>query len=87
MPSDPHYWSAKHMRWRDAVLRRDKYLCQECKRYGKNTPAEHAHHIRHKTEYPELQYKVDNGVALCKRCHNKAHPEKGRRQIGNDENF
>lgn len=38
-----------------------------------------AHHIKHREEYPELQYIVSNGKALCEKCHNKAHPEKGKR--------
>ena len=77
MPSDPHYWSAKHRRWRDAVLRRDGYLCQECARYGKRTEAVVAHHIVPRDTTPTLQYTVSNGRALCASCHNRMHPEKG----------
>lgn len=72
-----HYKHKKHKEWREKVLRRDKYLCQECLRYGKRTPATHAHHIKPIDEYPELKYKVENGRSLCLACHNKVHPEKG----------
>lgn len=72
-----YYQSPKHKAWREKVLRRDKYLCQECLRYGKKTAATHAHHIKFREDYPELQYVVDNGQSLCALHHNKAHPEKG----------
>lgn len=81
-----HYSNeSRHRKWREKVLKREKYLCQECRRYGrvdKNglpVAATTAHHIRHRDEYPELAYKVSNGMALCAACHNKMHPEKGGR--------
>jgi len=83
VPHDKHYNSARHKAWAEKVLRRAGYLCEECRRYGrldKNglpVRATTAHHIKHRDEYPELQYVVSNGRALCERCHNKAHPEKG----------
>lgn len=81
MPSDPHYWSPRHKRWREFVLRRSKYLCQECARFGKRTPATTAHHIKPRQEYPDLQYDVSNGMALCEACHAKQHPEKGSKAM------
>lgn len=72
-----YYHHKKHREWRDKVLRRDKYLCQECLRYGKKVTATHAHHIKPVEEYPDLRYKVENGRSLCLACHNKEHPEKG----------
>jgi len=83
MPHDPHYNEARHKAWREKVLRRAGYLCEECKRYGRTdkdglpVAATTAHHIKHRDEYPELQYVVSNGLALCEACHNRAHPEKG----------
>ena len=85
MPHDPYYNSDRHKEWREKVLRRAGYLCEECKRYGRvdrnGQPVEAvtAHHIKPRETYPELQYRVENGRALCKDCHNKAHPEKGRK--------
>lgn len=76
------YHCAKHKRWREAVLRRAGYLCEECKRYGRvdegGNPiaATVAHHIRPVEEAPELRYDRRNGRALCAACHNKYHPEK-----------
>jgi 5-methylcytosine-specific restriction endonuclease McrA len=83
MPHDKHYNSPRHKAWAEKVLRRAGYLCEECKRYGRldrnglPVRATTAHHIKHRDEYPELQYDVSNGRALCEKCHNKAHPEKG----------
>jgi len=83
MPDDKYYHSARHKAWREKVLRRAGYLCEECKRYGrldKNglpVKATTAHHIKHRDEYPELQYDINNGRALCEKCHNREHPEKG----------
>lgn len=83
MPHDKHYSTARHKAWAEKVLRRAGYLCEECRRYGRTdgnglpVRATTAHHIKHRDEYPELQYDVNNGQALCEKCHNKAHPEKG----------
>lgn len=62
---------------REKILRRDGYLCQHCKWYGKRTEAETVHHIQHLEEYPELALVDNNLISLCKKCHNKEHPEKG----------
>lgn len=74
MPSDPYYWSSKHKVWREKVLRKAGYVCEECKRYGKNIEATHAHHIKPREEFPELQYVVSNGKALCTAHHNELEP-------------
>jgi 5-methylcytosine-specific restriction endonuclease McrA len=71
------YHRARYLAWREKVLRRAGYLCEECARYGRNTPATVAHHVKHADEYPELRYDLNNGRALCAACHNAAHPEKG----------
>lgn len=84
MPHDSYYEGKRHREWREKVLRRAGYLCEECRRYGRldadGNPvrATTAHHIKHREDFPELQYVVSNGRALCESCHNKAHPEKGR---------
>lgn len=83
MQGKEHYKSARHKAWREKVLRRAGYLCEECRRYGrvdaKGLPvaATTAHHIQHLEDRPDLAYSLDNGRALCARCHNEAHPEKG----------
>ena len=70
--------------WKDKrryILARDKYLCKECAKYGRNTEATTVHHIKEIDEYPELKLKNDNLVSLCASCHNKQHPEKGGHRI------
>ena len=57
--------------WREQVLTRDNHTCVKC---GDKENLQ-AHHIKHKSKFPELQYKIDNGETLCKSCHKKQHPE------------
>ena len=75
--SNPFYLTPKWQRKRAAILRRDKYQCQECKRYGRMREAKTVHHIKHLEDHPELAYEDSNLISLCHACHNKAHPEKG----------
>ncbi len=44
-------WKYKRL----AVLKRDGYCCQECKRYGKNRDATVVHHVNPLTDSPELR--------------------------------
>ena len=54
MPNDPYYQTAKHKAWKEKVLRRAGYLCEECRRYGRlgrdglPVRATTAHHIKHR---------------------------------------
>lgn len=72
------YHSGRWERKRQAILRRDGYLCQECLRYGRRRPATTIHHKQHVDTHPELAYQNDNLISLCGACHNKMHPEKSR---------
>lgn len=60
--------------WRTAVLERDDYVCQDCKRrckkYEKGLAA---HHIQPYKDHEELRYEVSNGITLCKQCHLARH--------------
>ena len=77
MTDEQFYHSARYKRWRALVLRKAGYLCENCLRYGKRVPATVAHHIKHREEFPELELEASNGRALCAKCHNLEHPEKG----------
>ena len=70
------YNSPRWRRKRAAILRRDQYQCQMCRRYGRRRQATTVHHIKHADEFPELAFVDDNLISLCEDCHNKAHPEK-----------
>lgn len=74
------YKSLKWKKKRAYILRRDNYLCQHCKWYGKRTEAQTVHHKKHLEEYPELALVNDNLISLCNKCHNKEHPEKRRKK-------
>ena len=78
------YTSSAWKKKRSMILRRDKYLCQNCKRYGRQRQATMVHHIKHYEDAPELALTDSNLISLCSDCHNKAHPEKagGRKGKG-----
>ena len=72
------FYKSKAWRYRrEHVLRRDGYLCQNCKRYGKRVEAVTVHHIQHLEDRPDLALEDSNLISLCNACHNKMHPEKG----------
>ena len=56
--------------WRLAVFKRDRFRCQHCDAKPKKL---HAHHIKSWVEYPEIRYKLGNGITLCKNCHHAIH--------------
>jgi 5-methylcytosine-specific restriction endonuclease McrA len=53
--------------WRIKVYKRDKFTCQmpDCKSKYKLQ----AHHIRKWSDAAILRYDVDNGITLCRNCH------------------
>lgn len=63
-------FSDEAVNWRMAVFERDNYKCV-CGNRGDIQ----AHHIKGWTEFPELRYKLDNGVTLCRKCHSNKHPK------------
>lgn len=76
MTDEAFYTSARWKKKRAKILRRDHYLCQNCKRYGRLTEASEVHHIRHLDEAPWLRFEDGNLVSLCHSCHMKQHPER-----------
>lgn len=55
--------------WRAAVFERDGHRCQEC---GSNEQL-HAHHIVRWADEPSLRVVVNNGLTLCRKCHEAVH--------------
>lgn len=66
--SEPE-WKALRKR----ILRRDQYLDQYLKRYGKLQNAEIVHHIFPVRDFPQYQLKEWNLISLSRATHNKMH--------------
>lgn len=62
--------------WRSDVFFKFEYTCQKCGQKGGYLIA---HHIKNWADNLDLRYEVDNGIILCKDCHNKFHKKYGRR--------
>lgn len=62
-------WKAK----RERILKRDEYICRECKRYGRTTGATTVHHVYPLEQRPELKLNTNNLISLCSKCHDKMH--------------
>jgi len=61
--------------WRKAVYERDDHTCQKCLVRGGSLQA---HHILPWALFPELRFEVENGITLCKFCHNRYHSVWGK---------
>lgn len=66
--------------WRLAVLEREHFRCQRCGKPARNK--EHGwgldcHHILSWAKHPEARFDVDNGMALCRTCHQLRHKMEG----------
>ena len=72
------YKKAVHRKWRQLVMQRDNWLCQECLRRGKITPATEAHHKIPLEDRPDLGLDVSNGEGLCWNCHELTKQRKKR---------
>jgi len=57
--------SIEYIDWRLSILSRDLFMCQCC---GKHSNL-YAHHILPRRDYPELVFDINNGITLCKKCH------------------
>ena len=84
--SNPLYHRVAWKRAREEALRRDRYMCADCMQrfeagYGiKPNRATMVHHLVPIDELPDLALRLDNLVSLCDECHNRRHPEKGKRE-------
>ncbi len=83
--ADPFYLSKAWRTVRAEALRRDHGMCVRCmERFmnGGEKPrlAVIVHHKKSRKEYPELELELDNLESLCDICHNREHPEKGKKK-------
>lgn len=63
----------RYLKVRDKALKRDKFLCQRCKRYGKKKTATVTHHIYPVEFFPYWVFCLWNLISLCKACHDRMH--------------
>lgn len=66
----------KGRRWRrkrESILRRDRFRCRECGRYGLAVQATTVHHAWPADEFPEWSWEDWNLISLCSACHNAMH--------------
>lgn len=56
------------VQFREGVLARDRHCCRIC---GAGHPLD-VHHITPRRGMPNDGYALENGITLCKRCHEKA---------------
>lgn len=66
--------SAESIEWKKAILKRDNYTCQCCKKRGGSLVA---HHMNGFAKFPEQRFNLDNGLTLCKMCHEALHKNLG----------
>lgn len=76
--------SDEYESWRKQVFERDNYTCQCC---GKKYTFLHCHHLYSFIDNENLRTNIDNGVTLCKECHNKFHSIYGKRGNNTKEQF
>ena len=63
-------WKEKRLE----VLRRDKFICQKCKKEW----ATEVHHLTYKNIYNE---RLEDLLSVCKGCHEKIHNIKTKRTV------
>ena len=83
--TDPFYLSQRWKRLRKYILRRDGYVCQYFKRFGKTRAAEIVHHIFPREQFPQYAWSEWNLIALSAEAHRLMHnPDGSLSEIGLD---
>lgn len=71
--ANPYYNTDRWEHLRQSILRRDKFMCQDAKRYGRMVPAELVHHILPREYFPEYQWEPWNLISLSNKAHEEMH--------------
>lgn len=64
----------EYKEWRSNIYKRDNYTCQICGELGNIL---NAHHLDGYRNNPDKRILLENGVTLCKKCHNDFHHQYG----------
>ena len=71
----------KHLR--EQVKKRDKYICVDCLKEGRLTPAKEVHHVvvlsPDNINDPSISLNEELLVSLCRECHQARHGARERR--------
>lgn len=70
--------------WRASVFTRDEYTCEKCRQVGGGLVA---HHVLGFAKHPHLRLSIDNGVTLCKGCHQEFHNTYGYKDFSDTSYF
>lgn len=62
------FLDSRYQKWRIKVIKKFNGKCLKCGKKGR-----HCHHIQNYKQYPELRYKLKNGILFCKDCHEDFH--------------
>lgn len=71
MRYEPFYHTQRWKKKRAAILRRDGYLCQISKRYGRMVEANTVHHIFPREKYPQYAWEDWNLISISQAEHNR----------------
>lgn len=85
--TDREYHFSKISKWSKEVKELCNNQCAYCgvQPDGSLDKRIEAHHIKQRALFPELQLALENGIALCHKCHLKAHD--GNYQVYLDKRF
>lgn len=69
----------KYREWRTNVCIKHKHKCFICNHREHKVAKRYiqAHHIKNYSQASELRHDVDNGVAICNKCHREFHNKYG----------
>jgi 5-methylcytosine-specific restriction endonuclease McrA len=67
--------TVENVEWAKNVKKRDNYICQVCFKNSNNLIS---HHLMAFAQYPELRLDINNGITLCRKCHNEFHKIYGK---------
>jgi 5-methylcytosine-specific restriction endonuclease McrA len=70
-----NFRDSRYLQWARAIKERDGFTCRVCGRMGVIL---HSHHLFGWDRYTQLRFTINNGLTLCKVCHDSFHSAYGR---------